>query len=150
MCEEKYTKKEYIQERLEHQINWYDKKSRSCQKIYKGMKIIEMALSASIPIVIGFWPNITGAKFLVSLFGATIAVSSGIQGLYNFHERWIQYRFVCEALRHEKYLFKTRSSTYEVEEKPFGLFVERVESIISNENINWAQINKCPAPKSRF
>jgi hypothetical protein len=100
-------------------------------------------------VVIGFWPNINDAKIFVSLFGATVVVLTGIQGLYNFHERWIQYRSVCESLKHEKYLFETRSEIYSSEGNPFAVFVGRVENIICNENINWAQISRCPVEKSK-
>ncbi|MBP2644402.1 MAG: hypothetical protein H6Q67_2289 [Firmicutes bacterium] len=143
--EEKYTEKAYLQERLEHQIRWYDQKSRTCQKTYKIMKLFELLLSSSIPLIIGFFPSYCEAKFLVSLFGATLAIFTGIHGLYNFHERWIQYRFVCEALRHEKYLFVNRCGRYKDKENPLGLFVERIEAILSQENTKWAHSSKCSA-----
>ncbi|NLK10820.1 MAG: DUF4231 domain-containing protein, partial [Staphylococcus equorum] len=42
------------------------------------------------------------------------------------------------ALQHEKHLYLTKSAIYYNEEAPFNLLVRRVETIISNENINWA------------
>jgi hypothetical protein len=39
-------------------------------------------------------------------------------------------------LKHEKFLFLTGAEPYNVAE-PFGLFVNRVESLISKENTQW-------------
>jgi len=36
-------------ERLEDQINWYDRKSNYSQQVYKWMKIIEIAAAALVP-----------------------------------------------------------------------------------------------------
>jgi len=78
---------------------------------------------------------------MVAVLGATVTVCSGIQGLYNFHENSIKYRLTAETLKHEKYMFLTRSGIYQGSNNPLNLLVKRVESIIANENINWAQLN---------
>jgi hypothetical protein len=80
---------------------------------------------------------------LIAVAGATIAIITGIHGLYNLQENWITYRTTCETLKHEKYMYLTRSGVYAETEDPFRLLVERVESIISHENINWTQIQRC-------
>ena len=40
-------------------------------------------------------------------------------------------------LKHEKYLYLNNVEPYDNEKEPLKLLVLRVESIISNENINW-------------
>jgi len=50
-----FTEEEYLNERLDKQIQWYDHKSMEAQRYHKALKIIEMVLSASIPILIAFW-----------------------------------------------------------------------------------------------
>ncbi len=37
-------------QRLEDQIDWYDRKSKRAQNWYKGLKILEVASAAVIPI----------------------------------------------------------------------------------------------------
>ena len=136
------TENDYISLRLDDQIEWYGNKSSWNQKWYKRIKNAEMLLSASIPIVMGFWSDMLWAKMLIASSGAVIAVLAGVHGLYNFHENWIEYRATSETLKHEKYMFQTRSGIYSESDHPFQTLVERIESVISHENLNWAQINK--------
>ncbi|HFC76762.1 MAG TPA: DUF4231 domain-containing protein, partial [Candidatus Moranbacteria bacterium] len=51
-----------------------------------------------------------------------------------------------ESLKHEKYLFLTKSEPYDIDE-PFKLLVQRVESLISKENTNWSNYMKKPQKK---
>ena len=142
------TEHDYLITRLDDQINWYSKKSCWNQKWYKRIKNSEMMLSASIPIAMAFWSDVFVVKLFIALAGATIAVLAGVHGLYNFHENWIEYRSTAETLKHEKYMYVTSSGIYAEKENAFQTLVERVESVISHENINWAQINKKPSAKN--
>lgn len=136
------TEEQYLTERLEEQIQWYDKKSLWNQRWYKNLKKIELVLSASIPVAVTFVTDNWVVKVLIAVAGATIAIITGIHGLYNLQENWIAYRTTCETLKHERYMYLARSGVYAEVEDPFRVLVERVESIISHENINWAQIQK--------
>lgn len=138
------TEEEYLKQRLDHQIDWYDRKSIWHQNWYKKLKAAEIVLAASVPILVPLINNYDFIKYIIAMAGASVAVISGIQALNNFQENWIEYRSVCEALRHEKFLYLTKTGVYSAIENPFNIFVERVESIISHENINWSQINRCP------
>ena len=40
-------------ERLEDQINWYDRKSNYCQRVYKWLKVIEILAAALVPLSAG-------------------------------------------------------------------------------------------------
>lgn len=132
-----FTEDTYLQERLEDQINWYDTKSIHSQKLYKRLKGIVILLSASIPLFVGFISDYESWETVVSFIGVTIVVIEGWLSLTKYHENWIEYRGICETLRHEKYMYLTRTGVYDVE-NPFKVLVERVENIISKENINWA------------
>ena len=68
-----------------------------------------------------------------------LAAITAILGLYKFQENWLEFRTTCESLKHEKYLFLTKSEPYDQEES-FRLLVDRVESLISKENTAW---NRC-------
>ncbi|ART74886.1 hypothetical protein B4U37_01965 [Sutcliffiella horikoshii] len=135
------TEQEYLIERLEDQISWYDKKSGQAQRYYKWMKRLVIIISASIPLFVGF---IAEAKVWATIVGTLGVIIAGIEGwlsLSKYHENWIEYRSICETLKHEKYMFLTKTGVYNGIEDPFKYFVERVESIISKENVNWANLN---------
>lgn len=129
---------EYINERLTDQINWYDKKSRQAKKSYMILQTIEIIAAALIPILSGFVTDFQQIKITISILGAIVVICGSLARLGKFHENWLQYRQTCELLKHEKYLFLTSTNPYE--EQSFQLLVERVESIISAENINWYQL----------
>lgn len=134
------TEDAYFQERLDNQIEWYDTKSIKAQRTYKKLKGIEIAMSASIPLFVGF---IAEFKIWATVVGVIGVLITGIEGWLNLtkhHENWIEYRSICETLRHEKYMYLTKTGVYETDD-PFKMLVERIESIISRENVNWANLN---------
>jgi hypothetical protein len=134
------TKEDYIQQRLDDQIEWYDKKSMKAQKRYKRAKGTVITLSASIPLCVGFIPEFKLWATIVSIIGVVITGIEGWLNLAKYHENWIEYRNICETLRHEKYMYLTKTGVYDSQDE-FKILVERVESIISKENLNWANLN---------
>lgn len=129
---------EYIKSRLDDQISWYDNRSIDAQKKFKRCQAVEIIAAALIPLLSGYVTSCKWIPVIISLLGTLIVVLASISRLGKYHENWLQYRETCELLRHEKYLFITGTKPYE--DQNFQLLVERVESIISAENINWSQL----------
>ena len=133
---------EYMQNRVDDQINWYDSKSQRHQRWYKQLRFVEILAAASIPFLSGYiQPGYPAIKFSVGLLGVLIAVLASVTSLNRFQENWIEYRTTCESLKHEKFLFQTGVEPYTVD-GPFSLFVQRIESLISKENTNWSHYIK--------
>ena len=42
---------EYLEQRLDDQINWYDKKSSANQAAFKRLRLIEIIAAAAIPLL---------------------------------------------------------------------------------------------------
>lgn len=128
-------------ERLEHQIDWYDKKSASNQSWFKRIKIIELMAAALIPLLAGF--SITTTQYttyyaiVTGVLGALVVLLESVQGLYQFQSNWISYRSSCEGLRHEKYLWLAKAGHYADAKDPDCLLAERIESLISTEHAKW-------------
>lgn len=103
-------------ERLEHQIDWYDKKSAHNQCWFKRTKIIELIAAALIPLIAGFSATIpkyaTCYAIATRSLGALVVLLESVQGLYQFQANWISYRSSCEGLRHEKYLWLAKAGPY--------------------------------------
>jgi len=134
---------EYLEIRLEDQINWYDNKSLYNQKWLRFLRICEIIFAASIPFLTGHITSDTLLlKLVVGLFGLLIVVITSVIGFCKFHENWIEYRTTCEALRHEKYLFLTKCGIYKTIDEPFCLLVQRVEDLISKEHSSWKDYMK--------
>lgn len=131
---------DYITQRIDHQIEWYDKKSGFNQWRYKPLKSFEIVAAAAIPLITAYvggsepWSEIT--KFSVGFLGAAIVASSGIAGLCRYRELWVEYRGMADVLRQQKFLFLTRTAPYDGD-APFPLLVQTVENLLSKENANW-------------
>ncbi|QOH64625.1 DUF4231 domain-containing protein [Paenibacillus polymyxa] len=135
------SEREYLAERLDDQINWYDKKSIECQKYYKRWKRAEIVAAALIPVLTSFSSGLRWIAIVIGALGACIALFESILSLHKYHENWIEYRGICETLRQEKYMYFTRTGIYKIADGAFNLLVERVESVISKENVNWANLH---------
>ena len=135
------TEEEYIDDRLNNQINWYSKKSRANQKWYKGLRLMEIVSAALIPFLSGIGDKIPYNAWIIGTLGVLIAVAAATSSLFKFHENWIQYLTTVEQLKHEKFLYLTNVKPYESENR-FNLLVERIEGLISKENSYWAQTAK--------
>jgi hypothetical protein len=134
--------KDYIENRLDGQINWYDKKSSWNQSWHKRLRFLEILAAASIPFLTGYITDSTpDMKIVVGGLGVLIAVSTGVVALFKFQEHWLQYRTTAESLKHHKYLYLTKTAPYN-NENAFNLLVESVEGLISKENSNWVSYVK--------
>ncbi|MDX2030623.1 MAG: DUF4231 domain-containing protein [Blastocatellia bacterium] len=133
------TSDEYLSQRIDDQIGWYDRKSGHCQRMYKRLRGFEILAAALIPFLTGYVDLYGGKiKFLVGLLGVSVAVISGLLFLNKYQENWVKYRSTAEALRSEKLLYQTQSPPYQGPDA-FLLFVQKAESIFANETGNWAQ-----------
>jgi len=121
-------------ERLEDQINWYDRKSNYSQNVYKWLKIIEIVAAALVPLSAGLHMPAAATGSL----GVLIAVLEGLLQLNQYHHNWITYRSTCETLKHEKYLYLANAGPYAVATGAHTLLAERIESLVSQEHAKWA------------
>lgn len=133
------TEEEYLGERLNDQIGWYDKKSQINKKWFKSLRFLEIIAAAIIPFLAGIGESIPYYSVIIGALGMLIAVSAGLSALYKYHENWIEYRTTSETLKHEKYLFQARCSPYDTDDY-FCKLVHRVEGLISKENTQWSRV----------
>lgn len=120
-------------QRLEQQIGWYDTKSGSAQRWYKGVKFVEFVLGAAIPLTANYHGPTT------AVLGIVVIVLEGLQQMNQWQHNWITYRSTCESLRHEKYSYLSRSGVYDEldDGRALKTLVERVEGLVSTEHSKW-------------
>ncbi len=122
-------------DRLEQQIDWYERRSKLNQILYKSLKTITLAAAAAIPLLTTSGaPH--GNHFAAGL-GVLISLLESIQQLNQYHASWITYRTTAEALKHEKYFYLGRAGVYAKATEPRSLLAERVEALVSQENSKW-------------
>ena len=128
----------YLTERLDDQITWYDRKSGINQKNYKRLEQLRLALAVSIP-VLTLLIEIGIMKYIIAAIGALIAFLEGINQVYNYKELWTKYRTTAEALKREKLLYLTKTAPY-TQETRLNLLIERSERIMGAENNSWISL----------
>jgi hypothetical protein len=129
---------EYIEQRLNDQIAWYDRKSGTNQRWFKRLRFAAIAAAATIPFLTAFAGNSLPIKIAIGALGVVAAVIASLQGFLHFQELSIHYRATAEALKTEKFLFLTQTQPYDKGDA-FHLLVQRVEALLSKENTEWTQ-----------
>ena len=134
------TPEEYLKDRVENQINWYDRKSVRNKKWFYLLQIIVLAMSAAVPVVsmLSIVFEDIWIRVCIAILGAIVTISTGIVSICQFRKNWIEYRATAESLKYEKYMFKTKTGLY-AESGAFPIFVDRIETLVSKEHTDWKQ-----------
>jgi hypothetical protein len=129
---------EYLKERVEDQIQWLSKKSGFNQRWFKQLRFVEIVLGCAIALLVSYADVHALVKVTSGVLGVAVAAIGGLLSLYRFQENWIEYRVTAENLKREKFLFLTRSTPYDGEDR-FPNLVTRIETILGAENVKWAE-----------
>ena len=129
---------EYLEQRLDDQMNWFDKKSQFNQKRYKQIKSTEIILAALIPLMAGYIDNLPILVYFIGAFGALITILEAMNTLNNYQENWLKFRTMAESLKKERFLFLTQSIPYDGP-NAFAELVLKVEALLTEENSQWVE-----------
>ncbi|MGI8955647.1 MAG: DUF4231 domain-containing protein [Chthoniobacterales bacterium] len=136
---------EYLQRRLKPQEEWHDKRARLNKHLFYMAEVATLLAGAAIPVV-NLWvvkdPYLTGV--LSAIFAGVVVVAAAAGKLFKFHENWLHYRALVEALAHEKELYSVGAGDYA---RAHGagrdrLLVERVENLIANKTAQFLETHK--------
>jgi hypothetical protein len=120
-------------ERLEDQLKWYDGKAGYNQRRYKWLKVLEIAVAASLPVVAA----VHSPVWVTGGLAAVVVLLEGIQHISQYQEHWVTYRATAEALKNERYLYLAKAGPYAGKDRD-RLLAERVEALLSQEHTKWA------------
>jgi len=134
---------EYIEQRLNDQISWYDRKSGTNQLWFKRLRFAEIVAAAIIPLLSGFAGQSLSIKIAIGAFGVVVAVIASLLALLRLQEHWISYRATAEALKMEKSWCRTQTQPCDTADA-YGLLVQRVEALLSRGSAQWIQSATTP------
>jgi hypothetical protein len=129
---------DYVEQRINDQIGWYDHKSITNKRWFKRLRFAEIIAAATIPFLSGFADKSPSIKIAIGALGVFVAVIASLLGLLQLQVHWIEYRGTAESLKKEKFLFLTQTDPYDKADA-FHLLVQRVEALLSKENTDWLQ-----------
>lgn len=130
--------------RLNGQFGYYDRKAIMYQRRFKHIKLVVIAVSAGIPIIISqpFGPGYDGAaRFIIAFCGAVIAMLEGLLLLNQYGSLWTKYRGTAEDLNRERWLLLSQVGDYADQglDQAMRKLAIRVESILDTERKDWRE-----------
>lgn len=142
--------KDLIIERLQDQIDWYDRKSMANQRTFKRIKVTEIVAAAFIPFLSALHlEKVPWMGWITAGLGLIVTVLEGLLHLNQYQQNWITYRSTAEALKHEKYLYLGKAGPYATAKDPHSLLAERIESLVSQEHAKWASVQQQQEAKGK-
>lgn len=135
---------EYLSQRVDDQIAYFDKGAIRHQCAYRWLKSIGIICNVltTMTIALAFtvpdkWRTLMG---IIALILSTLVLATyQWEEFYNYGAKWEKFRLVAEQLKSEKQLFLNKAGRYDLEneEERRRLFVESVEQIIRGTDISY-------------
>ena len=137
----------YIKNRLDDQINWYERKAAINKFRYRLTEIIIIIAGALIPFINStvIFSGTTSTPpatnpinyllFVSSVLGITISIMTGLSKMEKYFETWILYCTNAELLKKEKFLYLNSAGNYASinQSERDKLLVDTIEFILSSE-----------------
>lgn len=130
----------YITDRYDDQVTWHNRKATINKRLYHGFQtaIVVLAVVTSVTTALDLQNQVASWWIIPVAASALVSILTALQKVFQFQELWITYRMTVESLRRERYLHLARAGEYGVSDSPDGLFVERVENVLSRQTSGWA------------
>jgi len=132
---ENMTKQEtYLLQRWQTQRDYYSKQSARNKRWHQGLQLFIAVGAIAVPIILNI-PEIP--KQIPTILSGLVAGAAALENVYRFGDNWRNFRQTLEALKRERALFDASAGPYRDSENAFTLFVERVESLTSEETMRY-------------
>jgi hypothetical protein len=124
-------------DRLEDQLGWYDRKSVTAQQAYNRIKLGQLVVGATVPVVAA----LQAPAAVTAVLAAIVVVAEGAQQLYQWQTNWVLYRATAEALKHERFLYLAAAGPYSTDDR-HRVLAERLEGLVSQEHARWTEVRQ--------
>ena len=104
---------DYVERRLEPQEEWHNKRARLNKWLFYTVEVATLLAGAAIPVV-NLWAvkDAYLAGVLSAILGGVVVMAAAVGKLFKFHENWLHYRALVEALAREKELYSVGGGDY--------------------------------------
>lgn len=129
---------DYLVNRYEDQISYYEKASAKNQKKYKNYQWLLIILSTLTTILAALPSDKLDLKYLIVISAGVVTILSSVLKTFQYQELWISYRSTIEQLRPELFYYKFNVGDYgQADIDKETLFVTRIEGILGKERESW-------------
>ena len=135
--------KDYIQNRIIPEMDYYSTRSREYSKKYQGWMTVSIILSALIPVLSILIEENGVIKITIALCGAAVTGLNAYLSLKSYKDLWLRYRTTRETLLSALYCYFNNARMFEKENDPRQkdiLLVNLCEDILNDENGGWREI----------
>lgn len=132
---------EYIQQRLNQALSWYDKSATGCKKWYLWMRALSVVSAALVPFLLNV--EFEYREQAVTIFSTVVVLLVSLESVFHYREQWVNYRSTEQYLRKEYFLFTAKEGDYANlagKKEAYRTFVQRVEQAIDAENASTLQV----------
>ena len=120
--------------------------------LFYTVEVATFLAGAAIPVV-NLWAvkDAYLAGLLSAIFGGVVVVAAAIGKLFKFHDNWLHYRALVEALAREKELYAAGAGDYAAVDTADShqLLIERVENLLTNKTAQFLETHKERAGSER-
>jgi hypothetical protein len=100
--------KEYIVERLNQYLKYYDNTAMKAKKAYLWSRTLSVVAGALVPVLI----NLDESKFryvrlVTTVLSVLVVLIVSLESVFHYREQWVNARSTGEALKKEYFLFTT-------------------------------------------
>ncbi|MCB1023817.1 MAG: DUF4231 domain-containing protein [Acidobacteria bacterium] len=139
---DKNTFEQYVKERYEGQIRWFQAKAAANKRWYQIFQWTVIVLASIVPVLVTAAPSSLENKYsmiwwITVVSSVLLAVGTAGVKTFKFQENWITYRATSERLVQEKFYYDGGVGEYGEADDRESLFVKRVESLLSGESSQW-------------
>ncbi|MCY7297289.1 DUF4231 domain-containing protein [Alteromonas sp. a30] len=139
-----WTVEQYIQERVDPQIQLYEDKAQGNMRCYRRIKRYETYCAMLLPLLIVFWhyspSHIIWIQTFISIDAILVAILSSLANLGHYLEDANQYQNIKNKLTYEKSSFLTKTAQYQINKSQdntdgnliFTQYIDRTEQILSS------------------
>ena len=140
MTDDKF--KEYLDQRYSDAIAYYESKAKANKKLYNGFQWSVIVISAVMPVLVVSSHQTDYFRWIAAGLSVLLAIGTSALKAFKFQENWMNFRQIAETLKQERYFYEAEIGPYATAPDKGGLFVDRVESLISRENAIWVNVHK--------
>lgn len=140
---------QYIQERVQDQIDWHKRKSELNHKKFNRLKNIDTVVASMVPVALSVHSALGGIgeggygdtwevllKMATAAAGVWLTISSGFFEVEGYERKAKDYKKLYKKLETEKFKYLTRTEPYD-EDDAYGKIVLNVENQLHLDVMNY-------------
>jgi hypothetical protein len=145
---------QYMNERVNDQIIYFDTNAIRNQKAYRRIKMTAISCNVLTTMAIALAFTVTepykvGMGILALILSTIVLATYQLEEFQNYGAKWEKFRLVAEQIKSEKYRFLNRTGSYSDEDDSSNRmqFVETIESIIRGTDIAYFSLMVDPGKR---